>query len=538
MTANGDVEVKQSRIPGAGKGLFARKTFSPGDIVVAVDRPLVAELEIDRMLDTCAWCFQRAATNPTERSMAVSMGLPNGSTDIKNCTGCQRVGYCSKSCQSKAWKREHKHECKIISVKDRPDLPPGVRGAIKILGRLKADPKTEITHVHDILNLWPAGDPNGLNEIGAQDKKRLDDLHLLGQAAWHYCGKQNIDGLDPQSISIRLLSNIMTNTFILSSPLDDINLGIGFDPLICSANHSCDPNASMAFNQPRHEIRALRTIKAGEEILIKYVEVTNPFNVRQAELKESYFFNCQCTKCAKGASLPADGFLERPNDLENEYHKLADKLVDQYESRLSKFVIPGNDAKAQRRVAAMHAKACAVLESGQATLDEVKEAIKMCIGSKMWRWTRQPVPLLCRRLLTLYLESGSIYQAFRLGVKLHFEILPALYSQEFYPDRLVNAWAVSTFINVLCGPANQELYQELAQGGLDLRLIYFGFLFYVHDHTPQMFGFDTPVGKVINSTYRQIMAGVSIPEADIRQRIETIWPSLEAVAHNVTISSL
>ncbi|KAI0879176.1 hypothetical protein GGS24DRAFT_231473 [Hypoxylon argillaceum] len=538
MLANDNVEVKKSQIPGAGRGLFARKTFSPGDTIVVVDRPLVAELEVERMLDTCAWCFQRAATNPTERSIAASMGLPHGSTDIKTCTACARVGYCSKKCQSKAWKREHKYECKIIGVKDRPDLAPGVRGAIKILGRLKADQKGETAHVHDILSLWPAGNPNGLNGIGARDKKKLDDLQLLGQAAWHYCGKPNIDGLDPQSISIGLLSNIMINAFLLASPFDDVNLGIGFDPLICSTNHSCDPNASLIFNQPQHELRALRTIKAGEEVFIKYVEVTNPFSVRQAELKENYLFTCQCTKCKKGASLPADEFLGRPDDLEGEYYKLADTLVGLYESTLSKFAIPGSDAKAQRRVAAMHAKAYAVLETEQATLDEVKAAIRMCIGSKMWRWTRQPVPQLCRRLLTLYLESGSIYQAFRMGVKLHFEIFPALYSEEFYPDRLVNAWVVSTLINVLCGTAHQELYQELAQGGLDLRLIYFGFLFYVHDHTPKMFGFDTPFGKVIETTYTQIMAGVSVPEADIRQRIQTIWPSLEAVSNNVTISSL
>ncbi|KAI0115891.1 hypothetical protein GGR51DRAFT_366991 [Nemania sp. FL0031] len=384
MPGNEHVEVKQSRVPGGGKGLFARKSFSPGDTVVAVDRPLVAELEVGRMLDTCAWCFQREATNPTERSIAASMGLPHGSTKIKSCSGCQRVGYCSKPCQSKAWKREHKHECKIIGAKDIPDLAPGVRGAIKILGRLKADSKSEITHVRNILSLWPAGDSNGLNEIGTQDKKRFDDFRLLGHAAWHYCGEPSIEGLDPQSISTGLLSNIMSNAFTLASSLDDVNLGIGFDPLICSANHSCDPNATLVFNQPRHEIRALRTIKAGEEIFIKYVEVTNPFSVRQAELKENYFFTCQCAKCTKGASLPADQFLGRPEDLESEYNKLADGLIGQYGSGLSKFTIPGSESKAQRRVAAMQAKACAVLENEQATLDEVKEAIQMCIGSKMW----------------------------------------------------------------------------------------------------------------------------------------------------------
>lgn len=208
MPANEGVEVKQSQIPGAGKGLFARNVFSPGDTIAAVDRPLVTELEIDRMLDTCGWCCQRGATDPMEKTSSAAMGLPSGFIEIKSCTGCRRVGYCSRACQSKAWKREHKYECKIMGAKDAPDLPPGVRGAIKILGRLKADPTGGSGHVQDILSLWPAGDPKGLNEIGAQNKKKFDDFRLLGQAAWIYSGKPEIDGLDPKSISIGLLSNV------------------------------------------------------------------------------------------------------------------------------------------------------------------------------------------------------------------------------------------------------------------------------------------------------------------------------------------
>ncbi|KAI0544342.1 SET domain-containing protein [Xylaria curta] len=530
MPTNEGVEVKQS--PGAGKGLFARNAFSPGDTVVAVDRPLVTELEMDRMLDTCAWCCQRGATNPIEKMNSAAMGLPTGFTEIKGCTGCQRVGYCSKACQSKAWKREHKYECKVIGVKDRPDLPPGVRGVIKILGRLKANPKGEIEHVQDILNLWPAGDPKGLDKIITQDKKRFEDFNFLGRAAWHYCGSPTIDGLkEAQYTSIGLLSNIMNDAFTLSSPLDDIEIGIGFDPLICSANHSCDPNATLVFNQPGQEIRALRAINPGEEIFIRYIEVTNPLSVRQAELKERYFFTCQCTKCQKDVGLEADQFLKPPQDLKSEDHNLAGTLV----RTASNFLVGSSDS---RQVAAIQADAYAVLENKQATIDEVKKAIKMCIDSKLWPWTRQPVPQLCRRLFALSLESGDVYMAFLVGIKLHCEILPPLYPQEFYPDRLINAWVVSTVINVLCGPAHQTFQEECAQRGLEPRIVYLGFLFYLHEHTPQMFGPKTPFGKVVQSTYEQIMAGIPIPEAAIKSNISVAWTALETLSKSVDTSSL
>ncbi|KAF2210232.1 hypothetical protein CERZMDRAFT_45789, partial [Cercospora zeae-maydis SCOH1-5] len=80
--------------------------------------------------------------------------------------------------------------------------------------------------------------------------------------------------------------------------MDDTKLGIGFDPILCSANHSCDfPNTAVIFNQPKILLRAQKKIKKGEEIFMKYVDITNPFSVRQAELKESYFFSCRCSKC-------------------------------------------------------------------------------------------------------------------------------------------------------------------------------------------------------------------------------------------------
>jgi hypothetical protein len=91
MSVSDNVEVTQSQIAGAGRGLFARKDFQPGDVVLAVDRPLVAELDVDRMADSCAWCFQRGETDPFSRAQAASMGLPNGFIEVKACSGCHRV---------------------------------------------------------------------------------------------------------------------------------------------------------------------------------------------------------------------------------------------------------------------------------------------------------------------------------------------------------------------------------------------------------------------------------------------------------------
>ncbi|ETS86443.1 hypothetical protein PFICI_00271 [Pestalotiopsis fici W106-1] len=541
MSANENVEVKSSGNSETGRGLFASKDFKPGDVVLSVDRPLVAELDMDRMSDSCAWCFQRGATDPMERQSSAAMGLPAGFIECKACSGCRRVSYCSKKCQSKAWKAEHKYECKVLAPSERPALPDAVRAVIKLLGRLKAEGDKD-GRTKELLSFFPFAGGQGLEEFARRDKKLFDDLSMMGFAAWKYVGEPNLPGVDSQNIAKAFTFNILCNKFGLSSPLDDTHLGIGFDPLICTSNHSCDPNVNLVFNQPTTVLRALKPIKKGEEILMKYIDVTNPYSVRQAELSETYHFTCKCSKCKKGATDREDIFSKPASELSSEYRKRADALVARHEKQLARFLVPGGNEADQKRLAALQAEAFSV--SGTLTdvrdpsLEEIKDTLKMCIDSGLWTWTRQPVPRLCHQLFAKYIATGDPYGAFRIGLKLYFEISPSLYPQTFSSDRLVDSWAMSTVTNVLCGPMSKEVYDEFMQNGVDLRIAYFGFLFAVHDDMPKMFGVDSPFGKVVESTYSQIMAGVTIHESEIRDKVKTLWPSLEMIGRSVTVQSL
>ncbi len=333
----------------------------------------------------------------------------------------------------------------------------------------------------------------------------------------------------------------MSNYFELRTPLDDPNFGIGFDPLLCNVNHSCEPNAVVVFNQPQTVLRALQPIKKGEEVFMRYIDVTNPFSVRQADLKENYYFSCQCPKCKKGAKFVEDAFANPPEKLSAEYRKFADGLIDRHEAHLDRYFVPVNDETTQRRLAAMQAEAFSVagLPEGQVSEAELVAAIKMCIGSGMWSWSRQPMPELTRKLFGLYIaESGSLYKSFRLGLKRHFEITSRLYAQEFYPDRLVDLWALSTVTNVLCGPKHQAIHDEFRRSGVDLRTAYFGFFLELHDNIPRMYGVGSPFGAVVERTYAQLMANVNRTEAEIRELVKEVWPALEIIARKVDIDTL
>jgi hypothetical protein len=213
MPANDGIEIKDSRISGAGRGLFATKDFQPGDLVVSVDRPLVAELDVERLRDTCAWCFQRGETDPTERAQAASMGLPTGSVEVKACTGCHRVAYCSKTCQSKAWKRDHKYECKFVAPKDRPDLPEQVRASIKLLGRLKAGEGKD-SKIKELLSLQPfAGrGKDGLEDFGKRHQKLFENFSVLGFAAWKYSDEPKMPEIDFQTLSKAFVFNVRSQS--------------------------------------------------------------------------------------------------------------------------------------------------------------------------------------------------------------------------------------------------------------------------------------------------------------------------------------
>ncbi|KAL1745552.1 hypothetical protein HDZ31DRAFT_36187 [Schizophyllum fasciatum] len=70
---------------------------------------------------------------------------------------------------------------------------------------------------------------------------------------------------------------------------------------ISRINHDCRPNAHYAFHRPSFSarLRALRHIKAGEEILISYVPPEAPRSQRQEGLSQ-YGFTCTCVTCEEG----------------------------------------------------------------------------------------------------------------------------------------------------------------------------------------------------------------------------------------------
>lgn len=103
----------------AGNGLFATQDLDAGNFIIRVKDPYVL--------------IPRSSIIPT-----VCYGCLVEKTNLKTCSGCKLVKYCSKNCQTKSWKDIHKRECKVFrKCKDEghPILPTPVRGLIQALLR-------------------------------------------------------------------------------------------------------------------------------------------------------------------------------------------------------------------------------------------------------------------------------------------------------------------------------------------------------------------------------------------------------------------
>ena len=90
------------------------------------------------------------------------------------------------------------------------------------------------------------------------------------------------------------------------------SFGAGYDPDIHSYlgmglyietsvfDHSCRPNASWNFSGKKMEIRAMKSIPAGEEVLVHYIHILSPKADRQQQLLKGWGFLCRCVRCQAG----------------------------------------------------------------------------------------------------------------------------------------------------------------------------------------------------------------------------------------------
>ncbi|KAH6614323.1 hypothetical protein C7974DRAFT_74191 [Boeremia exigua] len=333
ISAATPLQILPSKIKGAGTGLFTTKDVENGEEIFR-SCPVV-NCVMDGMqklvCDNC-YAYQDSKVIPSGRFRKA--GEPK--LEMKACKGCSVCYYCSKTCQRKAWKRYHKHECTIFS--ETPNMPARTRALYRLLNM-------------DKLQLLSRETWSGLYGLQPHIKEHLTSTNCVAILGARKSARDRT-GTDRTSDEVlTLYCTVLTNCLSIYQAEGKM-LGTSLDIITSLVNHSCDPNAFVVFEGNSLCVRSMRKLSAGEEITQCYTDVDTNVLLRQEMLKSEYFFDCCCERCEKQMKTQEQrfpGMIEQIQqsqqqliDLTNEAVHLNDISSLEIEAQdIAKHVFPG-----------------------------------------------------------------------------------------------------------------------------------------------------------------------------------------------------
>ena len=525
-------EVKKSAV--GGRGRYAQKDIAPGEVLLSLDRPLIAVLDRSRIIDTCSWCFSW-----TELPMLSGAG-PNQVTKVNACVGCKKVKYCSKRCQTQAWKAGHKKYCKIF-VAHEETIPSLVEAAMQIIDGIKADDPS----FKAILDLESHRD-----EFEKAGGERWKTISFMAHTALKLLGYDETM-LERAKTAMCIL---MCNTFGLLAPTYD-SLGLTLDPKLCLINHSCAPNAVTVFDGPKLAVRALNRIKKGEEVFISYIDSSSVFKLRQGELQDRYFFTCKCSKCNLGTAAPQDAFLKPPPEFE-ERIKVIDEMLPQIVTDPAWPRHKLGDLEDQKRLSALQYYAYSFLQSADdanAQQDPAKfrKALTICRNTGVFPITRAPLPALYQQYAVACLARKRYNEALVAMIRLHVLIDPTIYPQPHHPARVIHAWTLATLAKAVGSEPDSPFCKALQACGVDLSVLFLALLMEIHEQVPKSHGIQSSFGRMVEATFQAMMGPGGDLDAQygekgvkrdqwqkiLRDQIKDLWPKVKAFAEDDALAA-
>lgn len=287
-----------------GRGMFASVPISRGDLVL-IEQPYISVLHPNRYKSYCYHCFSNIKSRPTP------------------CQGCRQVRFCSPDCLDRAWTSYHETECCYLDVLN---VTNDFHYAPKLT--LRAIIKTGIFECMDVsiqeqsgtTELVSCGDYTNFCSLIKHDKEDTNDYTItvvilvalllekhpdhiftpktilsLSERIAHHLRQVNVNGISITSKQITDEEDI--------PQFDEHTIGCGVYLNSRFINHSCDPNTRITrFDSDTLVLYAINNIAANEEILFSYGGNYRwqIMSERKRMLKNSYFFDCQCSACAKG----------------------------------------------------------------------------------------------------------------------------------------------------------------------------------------------------------------------------------------------
>ncbi|KAK9945746.1 hypothetical protein M0R45_011245 [Rubus argutus] len=272
QSALGNRGLTVSNVPEKGRCLFTSKDFYPGEVIISQE-PYVSVPNNSADNSKCDACFE--------------------SSNLKKCSGCQIVYYCSSTCQKSEWKL-HRLECEALSKlpkERRRAVTPSLRLMIRLYCRSKLQSQKTVS----------SSDMDNYNLVEAlvAHMPEIDEKQMV-----LYAQMANLVSLILRrpDINIKEIAENFSKFACNAHTICDGELkplGTGLYPVISIINHSCLPNSVLLFEGRSAVVRAVQHIPKGAEVLISYIDTAGSTVTRQKALKEQYLFTCACPRCIK-----------------------------------------------------------------------------------------------------------------------------------------------------------------------------------------------------------------------------------------------
>lgn len=260
---------------------------------------------------------------------------PFGKSQVNNkivvCDKCNIRQFCSQDCKLQAMLEWHDLECDFINfikkeliLKKATDvnndsnkieqyfekiiliLVTTFRLLVKLI---RCDPKILdiVINMSDHINLYKKYITTGSCECKEQEEIFEDTKRTFGPLFVLYFQikrKENeinqniIKDLNKDGICRALFLVFINVSSLMDASNNNNNIGLLFDPIFSMINHSCNPNSTLIWKDNGEVlVKNIKELKSTDEIFINYIPIQMPKEMRQIQLKNSFFFNCECSKC-------------------------------------------------------------------------------------------------------------------------------------------------------------------------------------------------------------------------------------------------
>ena len=179
---------------------------------------------------------------------------------------------------------------------------------------------------------------------------KFEDVHKIEEQSKEvgdYFGYENLP--DDDEYIDHLFGIVSCNGMSITDMRGLQYLGVAIHPTLNLINHDCNPNCVAISCGPNIYVRAIRPIKAGDELFISYIDESGKSDARKQTLKDQYYFDCSCKMCeSKEKDDLRDAYLLPPEDVDPKKSTYMEKHSD----IMLKKIMSSKKVQAWERVAA------------------------------------------------------------------------------------------------------------------------------------------------------------------------------------------